>query len=81
MSNENNITIITADEHERLCSDSATLWNMVGMILESATLNYRKDALCFSDGAITAAIKTVDANGYRNKLHELLDQLTEKEAE
>lgn len=78
MSNENNITIITADEHERLCTDSATLWNMIGMIIESASLNYNGSALCFDDEVIAALIKTVDANAYRNKFEELK---AEKEAE
>ena len=77
MSNESNITIITADEHERLCTDSATLWNMVGTIIESASLNYNGSALCFDDEAIAALIKTVDANGYKNKFEELK---AEKEA-
>ena len=69
--NENNTTIITADEHERLCSDSGTLWNMVGTIIESASLNYNDSELIFDDKTIAALIKTVDAKGYKNKFEEL----------
>ena len=67
----NNITIITADEHERLCNDSATLWDMVGTILESATLKYDGTELCFDDRIIAPLIKTVDADAYKNKLKAL----------
>ena len=73
-----NITIITADEHERLCDDSTTLWNMVGTILESATLKYDGTELYFDDRIIASLIKTVDADAYKNKLKALK---AEKEAE
>lgn len=72
-----NITIITADEHERLCDDSTTLWNMVGMILESATLNYSGTELCFDDRTIAALIRMADADAYKNKFKALK---AEKEA-
>lgn len=62
---------VRADEYADLLKAETELDCLIGTLLNTAELNYRHDALSFSDSTLCAILKTVAPYQYEQKVNEL----------
>ena len=69
---EKNMICISADEFSDLLKAKAQLELLVGILADTATLNYNKTGLSFDDDLLFALLCNIDEWTVENKLDKLL---------
>lgn len=71
MDNYINVAIIDIEQLEDATREATLANYLIGVLLESAELNYNKKALTFSDTVIGALLKATAGDAYKSRLNEL----------